>query len=120
MSKFGTSVPFLAEATGAPLFARMLEEKRAYPMAVGITRQILPLVKEGGRQRTRQMVRRLCHSKRYLLACMADGAQRFNADGTPAGEVTEKEKAFAAEARERQAAHGTRMKAQKAKPAEAA
>lgn len=104
MSRFKRAVAFLARVTGAPLFVRMREERRALPMAEGIAKQLTPMVPHGKRAQVRSMVFMLNHSRRYLEACIVDGAMRFNADGSPAGPVSERERRIAVQRRAVQAA----------------
>lgn len=101
MSRFKYAAPLLAVATDLPIFKEMAETGVAKPMRVGIYMAVHASIKTKHPNdplvlsRARRALRILSQSRRYLAACMEDGAMRYSADGTPFSPVTDKQKTYA-------------------------
>lgn len=95
-SKFRRAIPILVAHTGAPLFVLMGKSGKSLPMAKGIAQQAIALPERiGSPKQIRRALGLLAASRRYLISCAAEGAVRFNIDGTEAAPVTESERAYA-------------------------
>ncbi len=94
-SRFGRSAPRLAELTGLPLFVRMAETGKAFPMTYRIDKDVIPRVPEGHRSHARRLIRLLSFSQRYLQATLEEGAMRHDTEGRPVEPVTEADKEWA-------------------------
>lgn len=88
MSKFKRAVPILAALTKAPLFVRMWQEQRAFPMQRGIDKLIVAGVPEEHRKTAKREIGRLARSARYLDSLIEPGAQRHSLDGDPVEPVS--------------------------------
>ena len=83
-------------------------EERPLPLAVGVHRQLFPIAEGFGMSRSavRRFLTAWTSTEAYLRALAEDGAQRFDADGAPAGEVGERDRARARQRMEGQRAAG--------------
>ncbi len=88
--------------------------REAKPLAIGIDKQLLASRPELDRKTLRVALGMHTHTTRYLKA-IANGTTRFALDGSVAAEITDEQRAHAAESlRERIRKEAERHKAQKA------
>lgn len=104
MSRFSRAIRVL-KGTGHPLFERMAETGRAIPMALDIRGGVLDLADGTPRKRIHRAMWRLCHSRRYLEACAAEGAMRHDLSGWPVEPVSPGHQAHARAELERRMGH---------------
>jgi sRNA-binding protein len=96
MSNWDRAIPVLAEMTGLPVFVRMRDEGVVLPVSVGLHRHALAQVAPGTSKRAvRTAFQKMARSRRYLAACVADGAMRHGADGMPLAPVSEGQRSWA-------------------------
>ena len=96
------------------LQARFDVFKNFSPLAIGIDKQLFAALPEVSKKSLRIAMRNHTLSTRYLKE-MEKGTQRLNLDGTPAGEVTDENRRYAAEQlRERFKKNAEQRRAQEA------
>ena len=87
MSRFFEALELL-KPFKIPLFQKMEREKRAFPVAIGISDALCSVfTKEAEQERIKTALKLLVSSRRYLRALSKRGAQRHAIDGNPIGPV---------------------------------
>lgn len=67
----------------------MFDRENPKPLAIGVFYQVHPELSDGERRVVQPLLAWWCSRRAYLRACIVEGSQRFNLDGSVAGPVNE-------------------------------
>lgn len=113
MSRFERAIEVLVQC-GLPLFDRMKAEGKAYPMSLDTANAVKHYAPPGIRRKVYSAVRLLTDSRRYLEACSAPDAQRWNLAGEATGPVRPSHRAWAVAKLEEMAAKAAERERERA------